>query len=62
MRFGFCVAVALKWTGSLAPILPLAWEPPYAVSESLKKRPKKGGGRKEQSWPTLKTATITTKL
>ena len=35
-----CIAVAVGWQ-LLAPIRPLAWEPPYAVSAALEKTKKK---------------------
>ena len=34
-----CVAMAVAT--ATAPILPLAWEPPYAMSEALKRQKKK---------------------
>ena len=39
---------------AVAPIHPLAWEPPYALGATLKKKERKGKKRKKKKWTIFK--------
>ena len=39
-RLGSCIAVLWRRPAATAPIIPLAWEPPYAMGPALKKKTK----------------------
>ena len=51
VQLGCCIAVAVARPAAVAPIRPLAWQPPYAMGEDLKKdkRQKKKKKRKKES-------------
>ena len=38
MQLGSCFAVAVLWPVAIAPIQPLAWEPPHAMDVTLKRQ------------------------